>query len=678
MEKIMVLSDPIPAISFKYAKSIMLISFFLIGITVIADVKLPSVVNSKMVLQQGIPLPIWGKADPGEKVTVAFDGQVKDTVAGADGKWMVKLDALKAKAGQSGKSMTIKGKNTIKLDNILIGEVWICSGQSNMQFPLGGVDNKIKEIAEAKYPNIRLFTVKNVTAVKPQDDCVGDWSVCTPETARDFSAVGYFFGRYVYQSLNVPVGLIDTSWGGTVAEAWTSEEALRKNLPEFNQALDENGATTEKIKQRLTEYKIKLDEYKVAFPKLYELEGDLKKAAAFAKPDLNDDSWKKMSLPGNWEARGLKDLDGIVWFRKTIEIPAAWAGKDIILRPGPIDEVDVAWFNGEKVGASGCIKTADTSFWNVPRKYQVPGKLVKAGKNIVAIRVIDACGQGGLWGDSANKMYAELADGSDKTKISLAGDWRYLVEYKLPVRPQNPNNPNLPAVLFNAMINPLVPFGIRGAIWYQGESNSGRAVQYRTLLPTMIKDWRTRWNEGDFPFLIVQLANFMARKSHPEESSWAMLREAQTMTMSKLPAVGMAVTIDIGDAKDIHPRNKQDVGKRLGMAADSIAYKKDTPSSGPLFDKMNIVGNKVELSFLHIDKGLKVKGDKLKGFAVCGADGKFVWADAEVKDDKVIVWSDKVAKPVSVRYAWANNPECNLYNGADLPAVPFRTDDKDK
>ncbi|MFA6293391.1 MAG: sialate O-acetylesterase [Victivallales bacterium] len=644
-----------------------------------ADVKLPAVIGEHMVLQQGMPAPIWGKADPGEAVTVVFAGQTKKAVTGADGRWMVKLDAMKATQDQTGQTLTVTGKNTITLQDVLIGETWICSGQSNMQFGLASAMNAKEEIEAANFPMIRFLTVSTRTAATPQDDCIGKWAVCTPDTAKGFSAVGYFFGRHLYQTLKLPVGLINTSWGGTIAEAWVSADALRKNHPEFNLDLDKV-ADPSVLNKEIEEYKKKLAEYDPALEKvytlekMYALEEDLSGVAKFAAPDIDDSTWKSMNLPGNWELRGLPDLDGIVWFRKTIEVPAAWAGKDIILRPGPIDEVDVTWFNGVQVGAKGNSRTRDVQYWNQDRKYCVPGKLVKAGKNVIAIRVSDTSGQGGLWGALPETMAVELADASDKTRLPLAGDWKYSVEFALPRRPSNPDTPNRPSVLFNAMINPLIPFALRGAIWYQGESNASRPVQYRTLLPTLITDWRTRFGAGDFTFLIVQLANFMMRAETPKESSWAELREAQTLTTTKLPKVGQALAIDIGDAKDIHPRNKQDVGRRLGLAAEAIAYDRKVVYSGPVFKSMQVTDGKAELSFTSIDGGLKVKGDALKGFAVCGADKKYVWANAQIKGDKVIVSAAEVPQPVAVRYAWGDNPECNLVNGADLPAVPFRTD----
>ncbi|HEX2951744.1 MAG TPA: sialate O-acetylesterase, partial [Armatimonadota bacterium] len=622
----------------------------------LANVTMPNIFSDHMVLQQQKPIQIWGKADAQETVTVQFAKQTKTATADSNGNWHVTLKAMKAKAQQSGQTLTVTGKNTLTFKDILIGEVWVCSGQSNMEMGIGIAGNAKEEIANANYPNIRLFTVPKLVAVEPKTNVDSQWLICSPDTVSaggwgGFSAAAFYFGRYLYKELNVPIGLIHTSWGGTVAEAWTSGPALRTKMPEFTAALNNLTDPNTSTKQAIALYEQKSAERKQAMEKLYALESDVTNAGKTAAPDFNDSAWKTMTLPGNWERNGLPDLDGIVWFRKTITVPATWAGKEIILRPGPIDEVDNTWFNGVLVGGKGSMRKADTTFWNVPREYHVPGNLVKAGTNVIAVRVFDALGEGGLWGAPAATMYAELADGSDTTHISLAGDWRYFVELTLPVVPKNPLNPNQPSVLYNAMINPLIPYGIRGAIWYQGEANAGRAKQYQTLLPTMITDWRTRWQEGDFPFLIVQLANFMARVDQPVQTGWAELREAQTMTAANLPKTGLALAIDIGEGADIHPKNKQEVGRRLGLAARSIAYGQKVAYSGPIFDKMVVKDGKAMLTFKFTNGGLVAKGDTLKGFAICGADKKFVWAQAKVEGNKVIVWAD----------GRGNRPPANVY-----------------
>lgn len=639
-----------------------------------ADVRLPSVFSDHMVLQKMDKVPVWGQAQPGETVVVSVAGKKASTKAGTNGQWKVTLNLARSAPGPH--VAVVQGNNRIEIQDVLVGEVWICSGQSNMQWPLSLAQNAGPEMAAATYPQIRLFTVPNVTAMTPQADCPGQWVACSPETAGSFSAVGYFFGRNLHQALGRPVGLINTSWGGTAAEAWTSASALMANLPEFKVALEALKHPSEADQLAATNYQLKVEARQLALQSLYALEDDLAGAGKTAATTFDDQAWATMKLPANWETQGLTNLDGVVWFRKMIVVPEAWAGKEIVLRLGPVDEVDNTWFNGTLVGGKGRSRTGDTSSWNIPRLYRVPGTLVKAGANTIAIRVFDCLGAGGLWGETSEVMYAECGDGSDATHIPLAGDWRYFVAFTLPVLPPNPAQSQAAqaSLIFNAMIHPLIPYGIRGAIWYQGESNAGLPLQYRKLLPTLITDWRTRWGEGDFTFLIVQLANFMARNPAPEASLWAELREAQALTTAALPKVGLAVAIDIGDGADIHPRNKQDVALRLSLAARGIAYKEKLPYQGPTFKAMTVKEGKAILTFKNVDGGLMAKGESLKGFAVCGKDKLFVWAQAKIDGGKVTVWSETVPEPVAVRYAWANNPECNLYNAANLPAVPFRTD----
>ena len=659
----------------KQGKALLVAMALLASSHLRAEVRLPAIVGDNMVLQRGVAVPVWGRAEPGEKIVVRFAGQEKHAVAGKDGKWLAKLDSLKASAEARALRVSSDKQTSLELKNVLVGEVWLCSGQSNMQRSVGAAKNGRKEIATADRPSIRLFTVACQTATTPQSDCRGAWRVCSPKTVPGFSAVGYFFGRKLHDELDVPIGLINSSWGGTVAEAWTSARTLREKLPEFAPSLDRLAGRETQEQKAEALYQKRLAEFNAECAKMFALEEDLASAAKWADPKLDDGEWKTTTLPGNWEAGPLPGADGMVWFRKTLELPKAWAGKEVILRPGPIDEVDVTWFNGIQVGARGRSRTREVEFWNVPREYRVPGKLVKAGPNLVAIRVTDIVGQGGLWGQPAATMFAELANGSDATKVSLAGEWRYWPEFLVPPRPHSPRSPNRPSLLYNAMIHPLVPFALRGAIWYQGESNAGRPAQYRRLLPALIGDWRRAWQTDDFPFLIVQLANFMEPMDLPQESQWAALREAQLQTLA-VPQTGLAVAIDIGEAKDIHPRNKQDVGRRLARWALAKTYGKELTYSGPLYKSMKVEGDKIRIHFSHVGGGLVAKGGALKHFAIAGEDRKFVWAKAVIDGETIVVSCPQVPAPAAVRYAWANNPEgCNLYNRADLPASPFRTDD---
>jgi sialate O-acetylesterase len=614
-----------------------------------------------VVFQRDVPVPVWGWVEPGQRVKVDLASQTVETTADADGKWMAKFGPYPA-GGPHELSVT-SGTKAQTVKDILVGDVWICSGQSNMEWPLFAANNAQEEIASANHPKLRLFTVPKKIALEPTTSVDASWEVCTPETAGQFSAVGYFFGRELQRELNVPVGLIDSSWGGTICEAWVSAGSL-KTMKDFESALaliEKESANPSKLPQDFAA--AMLTWWKKSDPGSND-------QPSWADPKFDATSWKTMPLPGHWEGKGLPEFDGIAWFRKEIMLPEGWEGKEIALSLGAIDDRDSTFVNGIEVG--------HMESWNAPRNYKVPAGVFKAGRNVIAVRVLDTAGLGGFAGP--DKDLKLTLSGDDKAEpITLAGDWSFkastpLGELTSPPEAES-NNPNRVTVLYNGMIAPLKPFAIKGAIWYQGESNAGRASQYRTLLPTMIKDWRASFEVGDFPFYIVQLANFMEVRNEPMESGWAELREAQFLATRALPNVGIGLAIDIGDAKDIHPRNKQEVGRRLALSALANAFGKDIECSGPVFKSKEIQGNTVRLTFDHFGGGLASKGsEKLEGFAIAGEDGKFVWADATIEGETVVVSSPKVEKPVNVRYAWADNPICNLYNQVGLPAVPFRTD----
>jgi len=634
------------------------------------EVRLPAIISDNMVLQQGMKVRIWGNAKPGEPVTVTFDKKSSSTVADPQGRWQVSIGPLKS-GGPS--ELVIKGENVLTVKNVLVGEVWLCSGQSNMEWPLANTIGAVETLEQALYPEIRLFTVEHHTAASPQTDLEGHWVVTTPEEAAHFSAVGYFFGRELYQHLKVPLGLINSSWGGTPAEAWTSHEALLSS-PELKPILDKYESSLNALPQTKAAYARALAQWEEK--NLY-LDGENKgEALKYADPSTPTADWSKMDLPQQIETAGLL-IDGAVWFRKVVELPESWSGKDLVLNLPPIDDHDVTYFNGTKIGSTG--RETPNSYM-VPRKYVAPGSLVHSGRNVIAVRVFDSAGEGGF--NRGGAMVIAPAGAGESQVISLRGTWDYKIE--LALEPKHPDwgtrpeavgesNQNNPSVLYNAMIAPLVPLALRGAIWYQGESNAGRAYQYRTLFPIMIRNWRSAWGR-DFPFYFVQLPNWHASKAQPDESDWAELREAQTMTLRE-PATGMAVTIDIGDEIDLHPRNKLDVGRRLAGWALAGTYGENVVPSGPLFDRSSIEGDKVRIRFKY-SSGLKtIDGGPLKGFAIAGEDRRFVWADARIDGDTVIVSSPMVPKPAAVRYGWADNPIANLYNKAGLPASPFRTDD---
>ncbi len=486
-----------------------------------ADVKVPAIFGSHMVLQRDQKDRIWGWAEPGEEVTVKIADQSHTAKAGADGGWQVMIDAMPAGGPHV---LSIEGKNKLQFDDVLVGEVWICSGQSNMQWSVAGANDADLELTAAKYPNIRLIAVPNFGTQEPQKNFRGSWQICRRETAAGFSAVGYFFGRQLHQTLGVPVGLINDAWGGSACEAWIRRDVLAAD-PKFALMLKRWEQIEKDYPRAKAEYDAKLAEWKVA-------------------------------------AKKAKD------------------------------------------------------------EHQNP--------------------------------------------------------------PQAPNNPEYsmkgnsrPGNIYNGVLKPTIGYGIRGVIWYQGESNAGKAYQYRDLFPLMIKSWRDEWGQGDFSFYWVQLADFLPEATEPQDSAWAELREAQTMTMSRLPKTGEAVIIDLGEAQDIHPRNKQGVATRLARWALALDYGLKIPYHSPAYKSMKTDGNKIILQFEHAGGGLKPADvPQLRGFAVAGSDHKFVRAEAKIAGPATIeVWSDQVSDPAAVRYAWADNPVCNVYSSEGLPLTPFRTDD---
>ncbi len=652
---------------------------FLIGLTnllvlifvqpAFATVTVPSLIGDNMVLQAGKKVRIWGWADPQESITVEFANEKASAVADSKGHWQVFVGPMKSGGPFV---LTIKGSNTLTIQNVLVGEVWVCSGQSNMEWPLVNTTGATEVIAQANFPEIRLFTVPKKTSGTPLDNVEGRWVVASPEQVGQFSAVAYYFGRELNQKLKIPVGLIHTSWGGTPAEAWTSREAL--STPELQPILDRYDLSLKDIPDRKKAFEQQLAAW--VKENLYTDEGNKGESLGYADPKTSTTDWQQMNLPQFFETAGLK-IDGATWVRKEVELPASWAGKPLLLKLGAIDDYDTTYFNGQKVGGIG-IETPNS--YTVHRRYQVPAELVKGGRNVIAVRVFDSAGEGGF--GSGEMLLAPME--VDIAPISLRGSWSYKIESGLTPkapdwgsRPEapGPGNQNSPTVLYNAMLAPLFPYAVRGAIWYQGESNSGRAFQYRTLFPTMIRNWRTSWADDDFPFYFVQLANWQPMKPEPGDCEWAELREAQTLTLRE-PKTGMAVTIDIGETNDIHPRNKLDVGHRLALWALANTYNQKLEFSGPLFKSFSIKGNEIRLKFDHARSGLKTsEGGPVKGFAIAGEDRRFVWAEAQIDGDEIVVSSKDVAKPVAVRYAWADNPVTNLYNKSGLPAAPFRTDD---
>ncbi len=612
-----------------------------------ATVKVARIFSDNMVLQRDINSPIWGTADPNEEITIQIDGLAITARADKNGKWKAFLPVFTAGGPYE---LTVKGENEIRFTNILFGDVWIASGQSNMEWRLDNSNNAQEEVSDANYPNIRLFYVPKRVGKLPKEDLEGgQWDQCTPEVARSFSAVAYFFGRELHQDLNVPIGLINCNWGGTVAEAWTSAEML-KTLPDFkNRVIElENGPNWEEDLEANNERAQRKNQI------INESFNGLE--AGITKINYNTNDWPTVITP-NWE----EELKGIVWMRKLIELPKEYKGKELKFDLGRIENSVTVYFNEEELG------TTNSPYFT---EYTVPGRLVRSGKNVITLRVLHRWSNPNFTGpEDRMKLYAP----NGAVIEDLSGPWKYKTGLE-PDFPEVKGYQNYPASLYNGMLYPIMPYGIKGVIWYQGESNAGRAYQYRSLFQSMIQDWRVRWGQGYFPFLFVQLANYMDIPEQPAESDWAELREAQMMALN-LPKTGMAVTMDIGEMFDIHPRNKQDVGHRLALAAKKIAYNQDVLHSGPLYKGYEINGDEIEIAFDYVGNGLTVKGDELTGFQIAGEDRKFYWADAQIVGGEVFVSSEKVKEPVAVRYGWGKNMECNLYNKNGLPASPFRTDE---
>jgi sialate O-acetylesterase len=621
--------------------------------TINAQVKLPQLIRDSMVLQRDSKINIWGWASKGEKIKIKFNGKNFKATTNANGKWIVQLPPMKAGGPYA---MSIDGNNHLVINNILIGDVWLCSGQSNMvhQMKLHSV-RYANEIANANFPEIRHFWIPAMTDLKgPHDDLpTGYWKSANPQDVLEFSAVGYFFAKNIYEKYHIPIGLINASVGGTPIEAWTSEEGFEK-FPNIDAVIQKNKDTSY-INNVTKKVAVNSDQKQI----------DKGMTGSWYDTTYIPKEWRTINIPGYWEDQGIKNLDGVVWYRREINVPAAMANVPAKVFLGRIVDADFLYLNGKMVG--------NTTYQYPQRRYQIPGGVLQAGKNIFVIRVINNSGKGGFVPD---KPYCLIA-GTDT--IDLKGYWQYRVGEVFSPVPSDGNNfssQNQPTALYNAMVAPLINYTIKGFLWYQGEANSSRGKEYIKLQPAMIADWRNKWKQGDLPFLYVQLPGFMDYNYLPSESQWAELREAQLKSLS-VPNTGMAVAIDLGEWNDIHPDRKKEVGERLALTAEKIVYGENIVYSGPLYQSATIDGNKITITFTNVGSGLIANdGEELSQFAIAGPDKKFVWAKAKIQGDKVIVWNDEIQNPMYVRYAWADNPvNPNLYNKEGLPASPFRTDE---
>ena len=638
----------------KYDTFFLVIFCLLISQSIRAEIKLPGYFTDNMMLQRDMPIKIWGWGNRYETVTVSIHDQKVNTRCKKDGTWEIILSPIPYGGPYS---LTVQGKeNSIKIENILIGDIWLCSGQSNMEWTVEQSANSKQEVQNANYPEIRALKVPKSIKNSPQDNFNAQWEICSPSTVGAFSGIAYYYARALYKEVQIPIGIINASWGGTDIETWISDEAftaLPSNVQkQYNMEVVNN----------LEEYIRQNKGQKQAF--LDAMENDPGINNQWFIPGFNTVAWEEMRVPGEWGTTPLSLIDGHVWFKYDLNLTCTEAGRPATLSLGTIDDADITWVNGTKVG--------NASGWDTPRIYSIPPGILKEGSNNITVRVTDNGGSGGMWGQEAD-IYLEI----DNTRHSLAGNWKYQMSVANADYHVLDITPNMVhSSLYNTIIHPLTPFRIKGVIWYQGENNVGAGYDYRTLFQTQIKDWRTRWGY-ELPFYWVQLANLYPEDTTPVGSSWAELRESQAMTL-ELPHTGQATIYDIGDAYSIHPTNKQEVGRRLSLIALHKDYGRDSlVYSGPTFQNVSFKENTAVITMNTYGSQLTIhnKYGYLEGFSIAGEDRKFVWAKAFIDaNGKIIVYNENIAEPVAVRYAWSNNPAANLFNAQGLPAIPFRTD----
>ncbi|MEO5916813.1 MAG: sialate O-acetylesterase [Luteolibacter sp.] len=613
--------------------------------------------GDNMVLQREKPNTIWGWTSPGRQVRVTIAGNSAETIANGSGGWTAQIQPPPAGGPYT---LAIDGPEKVEFHDVLVGDVWLCGGQSNMEFGMSRVRDAASEIQAADQPLLRLYQARTAVGYAPSSATGGSWKICSPETVATggsggFSAVGYYFGRRLRQDLDVPIGLVQMAVGGTPAESWTSDAALRP-LKDFNVPLDE----VERLRAKGA------PEYGNFISHWYDEFDPGHKNNAWFAADIDEQDWKTVTIPGGFADLGVPETPAVCYFRKTVTLPDPLPAGEAKIELGVIERMDTVHVNGSWVGASAWVEN--------PRSYPIAPGILKPGKNVITVRVFKTLTDGGFKSESAQ---LKLVLG-DKTVVPLAGEWKG--KLSVDARPPHPmpagfeNWPTMPAVLYNGMVAPIAPLAITGAIWYQGEANASRAAQYRTLLPAMIGDWRKTFGQGDFPFYIVSLASFMPHRDTPGDDAWAELRESQDFASRNVPNCGLALAIDVGEAGDIHPKDKRPVGERLALCALAKHYGKKVPFSGPVFKSTETLPGALKLNFDHTDGGLTAQGGKLEEFAIAGDDGKWTWADARIEGDSIVVSSPEVPNPKVVRYAWQSNPKATLFNGAGLPAVPFRTD----
>ncbi len=651
-----------------------------------AEITLPSLFSDHAVLQRSDAVPIWGRGQPGEKVTVTLADEVAITTAGRDGKWRTKLDLSKKTSGPF--QLLVKGANQVEVSDVVIGEVWMCSGQSNMDWSVSRTIDAASAIAGSSNRNLRVFEPVRKTSAQPVEELEGKWLVADPSVTGRFPAVGYYFGKALQESIDAPVGLLSISWGGTPVEAWTSSEALQSD-PSLKAGSEVVRRRTEEYPAELAQYVGKLDTWEQKYGRKEHSPDD---PGAYAKPGISTAGWTPVTLPGPLSQAGLPDA-GVIWIRRQFPITSAMTVGPLFIELGILHDFDTAYLDGQKVGET----TPGTAGAASPRVYYV--EKATEGDATVAVRLVAPAGGAGVFGPESGFCI----DGTP-----LSGQWLAKAEEPLPPAsaearaeypapmPTAPSESKTPSYVYNGVVAPVIPYGIKGVAWYQGEDNGPRAFQYRTAFPLMINDWRNRWGEGAFPFYFCQLANYGKTRSEPADSAWAELREAQTRTLS-LPNTGQAILIDLGEEADIHPRDKREAGARLARIALAKTYGRAVEYSGPVFVSMESAAGALRLRFSHCTGGLVAReipatyrpktvdvtrvprvrnspGSEVEGFAICGSDRVWRWADATIDGESVVVTAKGVNQPIAVRYAWGDSPVFNLYNRDGLPAGPFRTD----
>lgn len=650
-------------------RPLLIFSMMLTACAAIARVQLPAVYSSHMVLQQQSEVALTGKAAAGSTVVLQCSWMRRPIAAQAEADGAFRMTFSTPKAGGP-HTMLFTDGDTLSLTDVLVGEVWLGSGQSNMEMPIAGWGKVLRyeeEIRNADYPMIRLLQVPRAMAFEPTDPLAADmgkWQACTPESVEEFSSLCYFYARELWQKMHIPVGIINASWGGTPAEAWTGSGALSHvaGYEEKMRDLKALGFRADRLWQRYDQ------QYAEWLSLVAGVDKGLSADGLWTDPELDDSAWEAMLLPQLFDLSVLPSFDGVVWFRLHIEVPDDWAGRPLELHLGMIDDEDRTYWNGSLIACG--------SGYNSLRCYVVPDSLVRAGHNVLTVRVQDTGGEGGIWGAPEAMWIAPR----DKAPLSLAGEWKYRIGCslaELPAAPVSPSSAGFPSVLFNAMIAPLRDFPMAGVIWYQGCANVGRAAQYESLFQTLICDWRRFFNMPRMPFYFVQLANYLAPQDNQPDSEWAALREAQAAA-AKMEGVEMMVNIDLGEAYDIHPKNKQEVARRLALIALNRSYGKNVPYSAPAYQSYRVDDKGlVHISFDYTGcKEMLVEELHLSGFTIKGPDGRWWVAEARTDGREVVVWAEGVKVPVAVRYGWADNPTCTLRTPSGLHVAPFRTDNQ--